>query len=164
MLTIGALTLLGLVALDWLMKRDILAPGVLFCGMWALTLFALALLGSWYYPVNTVALTIYVYGGFMAGLDVLSSGRIVLLEAASQAFLRRPWFGSGLGNSPPISTPFGIVELWRAHNFIMGLLMFSGMVGTMIQCCVYLLAAHSLRIKAVFSPWATGAFFSSSPY
>jgi len=100
------------------------------------------------------------YGGLMAGLDVLSSGRIVLLEAASQAFLRRPWFGSGLGNSPSISTPFGIVELWRAHNFIMDLLMFSGMVGTMIQCCVYLLAAHSLRIKALFSPWATGAFFA----
>jgi hypothetical protein len=42
----------------------------------------------------------------------------------------------------------------------MDLLMFSGMVGTMIWCCVYLLVAHSMRIKAVFSPWAMGGFFS----
>lgn len=63
MLTVGALTLLGLAALDWLMKRDILAPGVLFCGMWGLTLCAIALSGSWYYPVSTTAIAVYVYGG-----------------------------------------------------------------------------------------------------
>jgi hypothetical protein len=52
------------------------------------------------------------------------------------------------------------ITLWRTHNFIMDLLMFSGMVGTVIQCCVYLLAARSLRIKAAFSPWTMGAYFS----
>lgn len=100
------------------------------------------------------------YGSLVVGLDVLSSGRIYILEAALQAFLRRPWFGFGLGNSPTFSIPGYTIELWHAHNFIMDLLMFSGMVGTMIQCCVYLLAAHSLRIKAISSPWAMGGFFS----
>jgi hypothetical protein len=100
------------------------------------------------------------YGGLMAGLNLLSSGRIDILEAASQAFLRRPWFGSGLGNTPPISILGYTFELWRTHNFLMDLLVFSGMVGTTIQCCVYLLAAHSMRIKAVLSPWAMGGFFS----
>jgi len=75
MLTVGALTLLGLAAFDWFMKRDILAPGVLFCGMWALTLFALALSGSWYYPVSTAAVAIYVYGGlaFCVGSWIISA-------------------------------------------------------------------------------------------
>jgi O-antigen ligase len=100
------------------------------------------------------------YGGLMAGLDRLSSGRVYLLEAALQAFLRRPWFGSGLTNTPPILIYGQTLEIWHAHNFIMDLLMFSGMVGATIQCCIYLLAAHSMRIKAAFSPWAMGGFFS----
>jgi len=104
------------------------------------------------------------YGGLMVGLNFISSGRIFILKEALDAFLRHPWFGSGLGNSPAIlGMGLGMeynVELWRAHNFIMDLLMFSGMVGTMIWCCVYLLVAHSMRIKAVFSPWAMGGFFS----
>ena len=100
------------------------------------------------------------YGGLMVGLNFLSSGRMDLLEGALQAFLRHPWFGSGLGNTPSIAVLGYTLELWRAHNFIMDLLMFSGMVGTTIWCCVYLLAAHSMRIKAVFSPWAMGGFFS----
>jgi len=104
------------------------------------------------------------YGGFMVGLNYLASGRIFIYERALAALLRHPWFGSGLGNSLAFSgMGFGMeynVELWRTHNFIMDLLMFSGMFGAMIQCCAYLLVAHSLRIKAVFSPWAMGAFFS----
>jgi hypothetical protein len=104
------------------------------------------------------------YGGLMIGLNSISSGRVFILREALEAFFEHPWFGSGLGNSPAIlGMGLGVeynVTLWRTHNFIMDLLMFSGMVGTMIQCCVYLLAAHSLRVKALFSPWAMGAFFS----
>ena len=100
------------------------------------------------------------YGGLMAGLNFLSSGRIDILGGALQMFLRRPWFGSGLGNTPAITVLGYNVELWRAHNFIMDLLIFSGIVGTIIQCCIYLLAAHNMRLRAVSSPWAMGSFFS----
>jgi len=79
MLTAGALTLFGLAALDWLMKKDILAPSVLFCGMWALTLFALALSGSWYYPVNPVAVAIYVYGGLAFCIGSWATSALVQL-------------------------------------------------------------------------------------
>lgn len=100
------------------------------------------------------------YGGLMVGLNFLSRGRIDVLKAASQAFLRHPWFGSGLGTTSTIVALGYTVEFGHAHNFIMDLLMFSGMVGATIQCCIYLLAAHSMRIKAAFSPWAMGGFFS----
>lgn len=63
MLVVGALTLLGLAVFDWFMKRDILAPGVLFCGMWGLTLLAVAISGSWYNPISPSAIAVYVYGG-----------------------------------------------------------------------------------------------------
>jgi len=100
------------------------------------------------------------YGGLMVGLNVLSSGRIDVLEAALLEFLRHPWFGTGLGNTSTIEVLGYTTELGHAHNFIMDLLMFSGMVGTIIQCCIYLLAAHIMRIKAIFSPWAMGSLFA----
>lgn len=64
LLSVGSVVLFGLATLDWLMKRDILAPSVLFCGAWGITLGALALSGSWYYPVSADAVAVYVYGGF----------------------------------------------------------------------------------------------------
>jgi len=101
------------------------------------------------------------YGGLVVGLNLFSRGRISLLEAGLQVFSRHPWFGSGLGNTPSIIwSSSETIESWRTHNFIVDLLMFSGIVGTVIQCCIYLLAAHTMRIKAVFSPWAMGGFFS----
>ena len=100
------------------------------------------------------------YGSFTAGLDFFTGGRIELLKGAAVAFLRHPWFGSGLGNSPTFSIPGYTIELWHAHNFVMDLLMFSGGVGMAIQCSVYWVAAQRMRAKIASSPWAMGAFFS----
>ena len=100
------------------------------------------------------------YGSLMAGLNFLTSSRMNVFESAWQAFLKHPWFGAGLGNTPPMATLAGTIEMWRAHNFILDLLMFTGMAGMAVQGAIYILAARSLRIKTAFSPWAVGGFFS----